>query len=166
MCLPLCYITMIKLFILTFRNFGLFLVKETPEQYLFFMIYLQNGILSTTHALTGCVTTSKVVVTKNKKLLHKAKRLLYYAGKNEIEKNMIANAENFYFRVSLLVMLIVLTNFASYAPQSAPEILYWAIPSNIYVLKASYSPCLLAIFDVTSFCIYWEYSDESGQIWT
>ena len=50
--------------------------------------------------------------------------LLYYGGKNEIEKNMIANAENFYFRVSLLVMSIVLTNFASYAPKSAPEILY------------------------------------------
>lgn len=26
-----------------------------------------------THALTGCDTTSKVVVTKNKKLLHKEK---------------------------------------------------------------------------------------------
>ena len=86
MCLPLCYITMTKLLILTFRNFALFLVKETPEQYLFFMIYLQNGILSTAHALTGCVTTSKVVVTKNKKLLHKAKNLLYYAGKNKLKK--------------------------------------------------------------------------------
>ena len=98
--------------------------KRDSRTVFIFHDFLQNGILSTTHALTGCVTTSKVVVTKNKKLLHKAKRLLYYAGKNEIEKNMIANAENFYFRVSLLVMLIVLTNFASYAPQSAPEILY------------------------------------------
>ena len=98
--------------------------KRDSRTVFIFHDFLQNGILSTTHALTGCVTTSKVVVTKNKKLLHKAKRLLYYAGKNEIEKNMIANAENFYFRVSLLVMSIVLTNFASYAPQSAPEILY------------------------------------------
>ena len=98
--------------------------KRDSRTVFIFHDFLQNGILSTTHALTGCVTTSKVVVTKNKKLLHKAKNLLYYAGKNEIEKNMIANAENFYFRVSLLVMLIVLTNFASYAPQSAPEILY------------------------------------------
>ena len=98
--------------------------KRDSRTVFIFHDFLQNGILSTTHALTGCVTTSKVVVTKNKKLLHKAKNLLYYAGKNEIEKNMIANAENFYFRVSLLVMSIVLTNFASYASQSAPESLY------------------------------------------
>ena len=50
---------MINLFILT--------CKVTPEPYLLFMIYLQDGVLSTIHALTGCDTTSKAV-TKNKTL--------------------------------------------------------------------------------------------------
>ena len=69
MCLFLRYTTMINLFIFTCLNFGLFLVKVTPELYLLFMIYLQNGVLSTIHALTGCDTTSKVVT----KLLNKEK---------------------------------------------------------------------------------------------
>ena len=72
MCLFLRYMTMINLLILTFRHFSLFLVKVTRELYSFFMIYFQNGVLSITHALIGCDTTSKVV-TKNKKLLHKEK---------------------------------------------------------------------------------------------
>ena len=52
-----------KLFILTCRNFGLFLVKAIPKLYFFFMFYLQNGVKSTmaTHALIGCDTTGKVV---------------------------------------------------------------------------------------------------------
>ena len=60
--------------------------KRDSRTVFIFHDFLQNGILSTTHALTGCVTTSKVVVTKNKKLLHKAKNLLYYAGKNKLKK--------------------------------------------------------------------------------
>ena len=36
--------------------------------------------------------------------------------KMKLKKNMIANVESFYFRVSLLLMSIVLTYFASYAP--------------------------------------------------
>ena len=59
-------------FILISRNFGLFLVKVTPVLLLFFMIYLQNGVLSIIHALMDCDTTSKAV-TKNQKLLHKKK---------------------------------------------------------------------------------------------
>ena len=35
-----------KLFILTCRNFGLFLVKTIPKLYFFFMFYLQNGVKS------------------------------------------------------------------------------------------------------------------------
>ena len=66
------YMTMINLFILTFRHSSLFLVNVTRELYSFFMIYLQNGVLSIIHTFTGCDTTSKVV-TKNKKLLHKEK---------------------------------------------------------------------------------------------
>ena len=42
----------------------MFLIKETPELYLFFMIYLQNEVLSTRHALMGCDTTSEVVTKK------------------------------------------------------------------------------------------------------
>ena len=86
---------MINLFILTCKNFGLFLVKVTLEPYLFFMIYLQNGVLSTIHALTGCHTTSKVV-TKKKVISERIKDaciLLYYVQKNEINENMIANVE-------------------------------------------------------------------------
>ena len=41
-----------------------FLIKETPELYFFFMIYLQNGVLSTRHAFMGCDTTSEVVTKK------------------------------------------------------------------------------------------------------
>ena len=62
-----------------------------------------------------------------------------------------------YFSVLLLIMSIASTNFAAYAPQSAPEILYCTILSNIYVHKASYSQCLLAMFFVASFSIYREY---------
>ena len=64
------YMIMINLFILICRNFSLFLVKVTPELYSFFMIYLENGLLSIIHAHIG--TTSKVV-TQNKKLLNKEK---------------------------------------------------------------------------------------------
>ena len=64
--------TIINLFVLTCRNFGVFLVKVTPELYSFSMIYLQNGVLSIIHALTGC-GTNRNVVTKHKKLLHKEK---------------------------------------------------------------------------------------------
>ena len=63
-CLFLRYMTTTNLFILTCRSFGLFLIKETPELYLFFMIYLQNEVLSTRHALMGCDTTSEVVTKK------------------------------------------------------------------------------------------------------
>ena len=62
-----------------------------------------------------------------------------------------------YFRVSFLMVSIALPNFASYAPQSEPKILYWTIPSNIFVHKASYSPSLLAICNVVSLSIYREY---------
>ena len=62
------YMTIINLFVLTCRSFGLFLVKITPELYSFSMIYLQNGVLSIIYALTG-----RNVVTKHKKLLHKEK---------------------------------------------------------------------------------------------
>ena len=70
------YMTMINLFIFTCRSFGLFLVKVTPELYLFFMMYLQNGVLATIFA-------QPVILY----------RLLYYVGKNEINENMIANFE-------------------------------------------------------------------------
>ena len=53
-----------KLFILTCKNLSLHLVKVTPERYFFFMIYLQNGVMSPIHALTGGDTTSKVVKKK------------------------------------------------------------------------------------------------------
>ena len=36
--------------------------------------------------------------------------------KMKLKKNMIVNVESFYFRVSLLLMSIVLTYFTSYAP--------------------------------------------------
>ena len=51
--------------------------SDSRTVFCFFMIYLQNGVLSTIHALTGCDTTNKVVVTRNEKLLHNERKNFY-----------------------------------------------------------------------------------------
>ena len=61
--------------------------------------------------------------------------------------------ESVYFIILLLKILMASTNLAQFAPQSAPEIWYWIIPSNTYVHKASYFPKVLAMFYKASFSI-------------
>ena len=96
-----------KLFILTCRNFGLFLVNVTPELYFFFMIYFQNRVMSAIHALAGCGTTSKVVKkTKVIKGIKDVCSLLCYGAcyvachwKNEINENMITKCSRVFTSV-------------------------------------------------------------------